>query len=246
MDDDTGGGGNVDIVNITFGEITGSSSQDHVTGTIKTSLERLQAQTQNIINKMTEYKEEQQQQLVGFVLDKEYNEIQAKIKAATNILDYENQIKTDQQFRLTETGFNNMDSHYGSVIGEIEGLLSGQTNQNLLGAKISTYRRAVNLDERNIISSVEKTAKLNALDSDRKHVVTLEYYNGNPTYTLPDPATNLSGLIGPLENEIKQTLSDENVLGQYGQYIFYQGQDIAQYFAILLDAVEIEREINLP
>jgi hypothetical protein len=246
MDGGDTGGGDVDIVDITFGEITGSSSQDQVTGTISTSLERLQAQTQNVINKMTEYKAELQQRLAGFTTEREGNKIIAKITAVTNIIDYENQIKTAQQNRNTGTGRSDMDSYYRSITREIAELLSGEDNQELLVTKISTWREAVALDERNVIGSAVKADKLNDLDSKSGHVIALERRNGNSTYTLPNPETNMSGLILQLETEIKQTLSGEDVLGQYGQYLFYQGQDIAQYDARISDAATLGKTIYLP
>jgi hypothetical protein len=246
MDDD---GGDVDIVNITFGEITDSSSQDHVTGTIRTSLELLQAQTQNILNTMTEYKAELQQtlqqQLTVGISQAEYDALFNKIDVVTNIIDYENQIKSAQQNRNTVTGRTSMKSSYDAITGEIAKLLSGQTNKDLLVAKTSTYQGAVELDKRNVINSAQRTTALDDINAGRRRITTLEEQNGNYSYVLPSPETNMYSLIGQLENENKQKLSDSNVLGQYGQYILYQGQDISEYSALLSDAAMAGKTVTL-
>jgi hypothetical protein len=139
-----------------------------------------------------------------------------------------------------------MDIYYDLITEEITGLLSGEDNQELLVTKISTWREAVALDERNVIDSTVKANKLNDIKSGRARVTALEEQTGNPTYGLPNPETNMSGLIWQLENESKQKLSEDSVLGQYGQYILYQGQDIAQYDARLSDAAVLGKTIYLP
>jgi hypothetical protein len=176
--------------------------------------------------------------------DKEADPILKRFSVVKNILDYENEIKAAQELRLTGTGYSTMSSRYSLITGEIAELLSGQTNKDIFTKKMSAYRSAVYLDERNFISS--KTDSLKALNSYRQDILSLERKNENNTYTLPDPATNLSGFRSQLETELKQTLSDENVLGQYGQYLFYQAEDLAQYAALLSDARYIDREIDLP
>jgi hypothetical protein len=247
MDGDTGDtGGNGNTTNINFGDITATSTQEEVTNTIKLSLELLQSQTQNIINKMNEYKASLQAQLVPGISEIKYDEILAKINVITNIINYENQIKSAQQNRSTGAGVSNMKSYYNSITGEIAKLLSGEINKDILIAKTSAYQGGVELDERNIISSAGRTTALDALQSNRSNVVYLERGNGHPNYNLPDPETNMYGFRWQLENENKQTLSDNNVLGQYGQYILYQGQDISEYSALIEDAFAAGKTINLP
>jgi hypothetical protein len=237
---------NGDTTNINFGDITATSTQEEVTNTIKLSLELLQSQTQNIINKMTEYKTELQQKLdtAGPLTD--IDALLNKIEVITNIINYENQIKSAQQNRNTSTGRQNMNSYYNSITEEIAKLLSGQADKNILIAKTSTYRGAVELDERNIITSAARTTALDVIKTDRSRVINLERANGNVGYSLPNPETDMYGLRWQLENENKQKLSDSNVLGQYGQYIFYQGQDISEYSALLFDAATAGKETTLP
>jgi hypothetical protein len=242
-----GGGNNGTTTNINFGKITATSTQEEVTNTLKLSLELLQSQTQNIINKMTEYQTSLQAQLANARPGSPtYDKILDKINIVADIINYENQIKSAQQNRNTETGMNGMNNYYGSITIRAVGLLPEQANRDIFVAKMSTYQEAVTLDERNIINDGTKTYRLGVLNSHRQDVVEMERDNGNVTYSLPEPQNNMYGLIGRLETETKQTLSDDNVLGQYGQYIFYQGQDIAQYTAVWEDVRSIGKETNLP
>jgi hypothetical protein len=199
---------------------------------------------------MTEYKTELQQklqqQLTVGISQAEYDALFNKIAVVTNIIDYENQIKTAQQNRNTVTGRTSMKSSYDAITGEIAKLLSGQTDKDIFVAKTSTYQGAVELDGRNVISSAERTTALDDIKTDRSRVIDLERANGNAGYSLPNPETNMYSLIGQLENENKQKLSDSNVLGQYGQYIFYQGQDISEYSAIIEDAIMAGKTVTLP
>jgi hypothetical protein len=243
---DGGTGDNGTTTNINFGDITATSTQEEVTNTIKLSLELLQSQTQNIINKMTEYKTSLQAQLVPGMPMIQADVIIARINVVTNIIDYENQIKNAQQNRNTGTGKSNMKSSYDEITGEIAKLLPGQTNKDLLVAKTSAYRGAVELDERNVIGNTDRNTRIGAINRDRSSVINLEKVNGNAGYSLPNSETNMYGLRLQLENEIKQTLSDNNVLGQYGQYILYQGQDISEYSAIIEDAIMAGKTVTLP
>jgi hypothetical protein len=250
-DDEPGANKGADIVDINFSDISATATQEQVTGTIKSSLELLQAQTQNIINKLTEYEATLRQELQalmepGIGTPKQRNEIIAKINVVENIIDYENQIKSAQQDQSTETGLNNMSSHYDSITKEIAKLFENSRDRQILTAKMSTYQEAVSLDERNIIDPAEKLSKLNALDSSSKKIIMSEEENGNSDYFLPSPETNMSGVRSRLGNESKQAFGGQNTLGDYGQYIFYQGEDIAAFKALLLDAKEIGKETFLP
>jgi hypothetical protein len=113
----------------------------------------------------------------------------------------------------------------------------------ILSAKMRTYQKAVNLDERNVISNAEKTSKVDAIQIDVGSVRNLEESSGNVGYRLPNPKDSMYELKWTLEKESKQALED--ALGEYGQYIFYQGEDTAEYFTILLDAVETDKAIDL-
>jgi hypothetical protein len=249
-----GGGGNggndgANTVNITFGDISGASTQEQVTRTIRSSVELLQAQTQNIINKLTEYRGTLRQELTALATSgddlQQESKIIDKIDVITRIIEYEDQIKSAQQSRYTDSEINNMDSYYSLIIEKIAASFDNPIDGQLLTAKMSTYREIVRLDERNIVDLAYKTMKLKSINSDRKDIVELEGRNGNHDYTLTSPETDMSGLRSKLQNECKQVLSSQGTLGSYGEYIFYQGEDIAEYRAVLLDAKELGREVNL-
>jgi hypothetical protein len=247
-----GGNGGGNTVNITFGDISDASTQEQVTRTIRSSVELLQAQTQNIINKLEEYEEALRQELNAAwdLGDMQQNDaILTRIRVVTSIIEYEGQIKSAQQSRYTDSEINNMDSAYDSIIGRffidpISGLplIDGQ----LLTAKMSTYREIVRLDERNIIGPAEQTMEIKSINSARWDIIDLEGRNGNHDYSLPSPTDNMSGLRSKLQSECKQVLSSQETLGDYGQYIFYQGEDLAEYRALLLDAKELGHSVNLP
>jgi hypothetical protein len=248
MDDGEPGGnsGTADVVNITFGEISASSTQEQVTGTIRSSLELLQAQTQNIINKLTEYKATLQQKYNSTQITVERDKILAKIDVVTNMIEYENKIKSAQQNRNTGTGINYMDTYYGGVLDEAAKLFDNPIDGQVFSTKMSIYSGTVELDERDIIDSNEKHIKLDIFKKSIYQIETLEASNGHAGYRLPSPETNMYGLRLQLKNESKQAFCSDEILGEYGQYIFYQGEDMAEYFALAGDARAAGKEINLP
>jgi hypothetical protein len=248
MDDGEPGGNNgtADVVDITFGEISASSTQEQVSRTIRSSLELLQAQTQNIINKLTEYKATLQKELEEAKTGAQFSEILAKINVITEMIEYENKIKSAQQDRRTPMGLINMEDYYNSVSIETTKLFDNPIDGQIFSARMSAYSGAVALDERNIIDTAESSLLLYSLGIDIRQVESLEASNGNGSYSLPDPETNMHGLRWQLENENKQALGDDKILGEYGPYIFYQGEDIAEYSALLTDAVRAGNEIILP
>jgi hypothetical protein len=244
--ENNGNGATMDSVtgNITFGAITNSSSQEQVTGTIEASLELLQSQTQNIINKLTEYKTNLQEKLAAAATDIRRDEIMLEINAVTNIITNEKSIASAQQDRYTEQGLNNMYSSYFGLITSVNILQLNPIDKSLLNNKIRLYQTAVTVDGRNIITNNQKATSFNNMRQSIESIKDLETQKGNENYYLPDPETNMYGLKQTLETENKQKLN--NLLGQYGQYIFYQGQDIAEYAAISGDARALGKEVNLP
>jgi predicted small secreted protein len=236
--------------NINFGKITATSTQEEVTNIIKLSLELLQSQTQNIINKLTEYQTSLQAQLQGKRPGTiSYDILLDKINAVKSIINLEGQIKSAQQNRFTPAGLEDMNSYY-ALLTERSGdmLLFGDSSKTdkdkeIFVKKILAQQGAIDLYGRDIIGDKDRTTKVNALDLDRKNIMELEHENGN-AYSLPDPRTNLYGLIGRLDSENKATLN--TIWGQYAPLFEGQTEDLAQYAAVLGNAIALGKTTTLP
>jgi hypothetical protein len=243
-----GGGennGDDDPTNINFGKITATSTQEEVTNTIKLSLELLQSQTQNIINKLTEYQTSLQAQLQGKQPGTiPYDILLDKINVVKNVINYENQIKTAQQDRSTYIAMGSMTRYYASLTSAAANLIPEQANRDIFATKMSAYQGAVTLDERDIIGNTEKTNEFNALDSKRSNIIDLEQHNRNGSYNLPNVRTNTHGFRLQLENENKQTLN--SIWGEYAPLFEGQTEDLGQYDAVLGNARALGKEVNLP
>jgi hypothetical protein len=244
--DNNGNGNNGTTENINFGDITATSTQEEVTNTIKLSLELLQSQTQNIINKLTEHKTGLQTQLSGLTPGStRYDEIMLQINAVASMIISEQRIAGAQQSRYTEQGLNDMYSSYTGLITGVNNLQNNPIDKSLLSKKMDLYQIAVSTDERNIITSTKKASAFNNMRKIIASIKDLEAQKGNENYYLPDPETNMPNLKWTLQSEIKQKLN--SLLGQqHGQYIFYQGEDIAEYGAVWDDANALGKETNLP
>jgi predicted small secreted protein len=90
--------------NINFGKITRTSTQEEITNTLRSSLELLQAQTQNIIDKMTAYQTSLQAQAKG-----KYGGAQdillGKSIVVKSVITLEGRILSAQQNRFTPQGW---------------------------------------------------------------------------------------------------------------------------------------------
>jgi hypothetical protein len=250
-DPDTTGipGGNLsDAGDINFSDINANATQEQVTGIIKSSLELLQAQTQNIINKLTETKTGLQQQLAAATPGTaNYDSILLRINNITTVIDYENIIMTAQKNRYTEEGLNAMRNNYSQIINMLGTFLGNSTDKDLLNKKVNLYQNAVYVDERNFITNEVKANIFNDMRLKITDIKNLEAQKGNENYYLPDPETDMYNLRLTLQSEVKQILSSNKVLGEHGERAFYQGcEDFSQYWALLGDAYTLGKNIDLP